>query len=500
MFTPVIMAGGAGTRLWPYSRKHYPKQFLPCIGEQSMLQQTLLRLKGLKTNPPIIICSEDHRFIVGEQLQQIGINNARILLEPEGRNTAPALASAALLQKNSDEILLALAADHFIADEAAFRKAVVQASELASQGHLVTFGIEPNKPETGYGYIKKGQSMEPFCSLSRLVDRFVEKPNKTTAQEYLDSGNYCWNSGMFMFRADVFLKELKSFRLDIYSACAQAVKDSQQEWDFTRLGKQAFLECPSESVDYAVMEQTQKAVVLPVSCGWNDVGSWSSILEIEESDSNGMVCHGDVQSVDSRNSYVRAESRLVSLVGVENLIVVETSDAVMVADRNQAQSVKRIVEALDQNSRSEAVTHRNVYRPWGSYDAIDEGHRYQVKRISVKPGARLSLQKHHHRAEHWIVVQGTALVARNDEELLLTENESVYIPVGCKHRLENPGKVTLELIEVQSGAYLGEDDIVRFEDTYGRVESGRAESDRIESTRVENVRIDSARTENSKVK
>ena len=468
MFTPVIMAGGAGTRLWPYSRKNYPKQFLPCIGEKSMLQQTLLRLEGLETRSPIIICAEEHRFIVGEQLQQIGISNARILLEPEGRNTAPALAAAALLQNNADDVLLALAADHFIADEAEFRKSVVKARSLAVEGHLVTFGIEPDKPETGYGYIRKGQTMKPLCNSSRKVDCFVEKPDRATAQAYLDSGDYCWNSGMFMFSAAAFLQELKSFRQDIYNACEKAVQESQQEWDFTRLGRDAFIACSSESVDYAVMEKTRKAVVLPVNCGWNDVGSWSSILEIEESDANGMACHGDVQTVDSENCYVRSENRLVSLVGVKDLIVVETSDAVMVADRNQSQSVKKIVESLDQQKRPEAVQHRNVYRPWGSYDAVDEGHRYQVKRISVKPGARLSLQKHHHRAEHWIIVQGTALVTRNDEELLLTENESVYIPVGCKHRLENPGKVMLELIEVQSGAYLGEDDIVRYEDTYGR--------------------------------
>ncbi|WP_062264924.1 mannose-1-phosphate guanylyltransferase/mannose-6-phosphate isomerase [Endozoicomonas arenosclerae] len=470
MFTPVILAGGSGTRLWPYSRKQYPKQFLPCLGKRSMLQQTLMRLEGLDAHPPVIICNEEHRFIVEEQLEELGMTNGSILLEPEGRNTAPALAVASLLLREENEVMVVLSADHFIKDEAAFRAAVVDAVNVSSQDYLVTFGIEPSAPETGYGYISKGDVLSSVSEEAYQVSSFVEKPDSETAKSYLESGQYYWNSGMFVFKPSLYLTELEQFRPDILSACRNAVSSAEHKWDFIRVDREAFLSCPSDSIDYAVMEKTQKSVLVPVSCGWSDVGSWSSIMELESGDQEGLTCYGDVESVNSKDCYVRSENRLVSLVGVKDLVVIETSDAVMIADKNDAQSVKDIVTALKKNDRQEALYHRHVYRPWGKYDSIDQGHRYQVKRISVKPGARLSLQKHHHRAEHWIVVKGTALVTRGSEQVLLSENESTYIPLGCTHRLENPGKVMLELIEVQSGAYLGEDDIVRFEDTYGRTD------------------------------
>ncbi len=467
MFVPVIMAGGSGTRLWPYSRKQFPKQFLACLGERTMLQQTVLRLEGLDCRPPIILCNEEHRFLVAEQLAEINIKDAHIVLEPEGRNTAPALALASFMARESDEVLLALAADHYIADQVAFQKAVVEAVEIAGQQKLVTFGIQPSSPETGYGYIHGGEAIADY-ERGQKVQSFVEKPNLKTAISYLESGNYYWNSGMFAFRPSVYIEELSRFRPDIVSACRNAWEKGEQKPDFFRVDALSFSACPDESIDYAVMERTERAVVLPIQCGWSDVGSWSSILDLDAKDSRGNACHGDVVTVDAQNCYVRSEYRLVSMVGTRDLIVVETSDGVLVADKNDVQSVKKVVDALKKQKRSEAISHREVYRPWGSYDAIASGHRYQVKRITVKPGASLSLQMHHHRAEHWVVVKGTALVTRGDEKIMLSENESTFIPLGCQHRLENPGKVNLELIEIQSGAYLGEDDIVRFEDNYGR--------------------------------
>ncbi|WP_263080780.1 mannose-1-phosphate guanylyltransferase/mannose-6-phosphate isomerase [Endozoicomonas sp. Mp262] len=464
MLVPVIMAGGSGSRLWPYSRQQYPKQFLPCLGEKTMLQETLLRLQGLDCAAPIILCNKDHRFLVAEQLEAIGITDASIIMEPEGRNTAPALALASLMEIKRNPVMLALAADHFIADQDAFRQAVVEAAAIAEQEQLVTFGIQPHSPETGYGYIRGGES---FSRQNRglRVHSFVEKPDLETAIHYLKSGEYFWNSGMFAFKPSVYLEELNAFQPDIVQACEKAWGRSEIKGPFISIEPRSFSECPNESVDYAVMEKTGSAVVLPINCGWSDVGSWSSIMDLTQKDNNGNACHGDVLTVDSQDCYVRSEHRLVSMVGVKDLVVVETSDGVLIANKEDVQSVKRVVDELKRDQRKEALCHREIYRPWGSYDAIDIGHRYQVKRITVKPGASLSLQMHHHRAEHWVVVQGTALITRGDEQIILSENESTFIPLGYPHRLENPGKVNLELIEIQSGSYLGEDDIVRFEDS-----------------------------------
>lgn len=463
---PVIMCGGSGTRLWPMSRGMYPKQFLPLAGSHSMLQETVLRLAPLNLQPPLLICNDEHRFIAAEQLHQLKLLKSGIILEPVGRNTAPAVALAALkaVQSGEDPLLLVLAADHVISDNAQFVLAVEQAKILAEQGKLVTFGIVPTHPETGYGYIRRGAALGAGFD----VARFVEKPDKATAQTYLDSGDYLWNSGMFLFKASRYLAELEAFRPDILAACQQAMANTQADLEFIRVDKQAFEACPEESIDYAVMEKTADAVTIPLDAGWSDVGSWSALWDVCAKDSFGNVFIGDVLSTNSQNSYVNAEQRLVSLVGVDNLVVVETKDAVLVADKNQVQHVKQIVDTLKQQQRPEARLHREVYRPWGKYDAIDQGERYQVKRITVKPGAKLSVQMHHHRAEHWIVVSGTAKVTNGEHEILLTENQSTYIPVGVIHALENPGKIPLELIEVQSGSYLGEDDIVRFEDRYGR--------------------------------
>jgi len=462
---PVVMSGGSGTRLWPLSRKHKPKQFLNLFGDDSMFQQTILRLDGLNNSPPIVVCNESHRFMVAEQLLEIDIEKPSILLEPVGRNTAPAIVSAAFqaLSREEDPVLLVLAADHVIADIDAFHQAIKLAEQQAMVGNLVTFGIVPTCAHTGYGYIQA----EEKATIS-AVQQFVEKPDSATAEAYLSSGDYYWNSGMFMFKASVLIEEMSKFHSDIVEQCRLAVANSEQDLDFVRLSKEAFEACPSDSIDYALMEKTQKAVVVPLDAGWNDVGSWSSLWECSQQDENNNVLKGDVEIQNVKNAYIHSEHRLVSAIGVENLVIVETADAVMVASKDQAQDIKDIVAKLKKQSRSEAENHRLCYRPWGYYDSIDLGERFQVKRIRVKPGASLSLQMHHHRAEHWVVVQGTAEVTREDEVFLLSENESTFIPVGQKHRLHNPGRVPLEIIEIQSGGYLGEDDIVRFQDNYHR--------------------------------
>ena len=463
---PVIMSGGSGTRLWPLSRKHKPKQFLTLFGDKTMFQETLIRLNGLDDlSSPIVVCNHDHRFMVAEQLQELDIANPAIVLEPCGRNTAPAIAIAALqaMVDGDDPILLVLAADHVIQHTQAFHHAVNIAKKEAEEGKLVTFGIVPTSANTGYGYIQA----EEKNAVSN-VKAFVEKPNLHTAMQYLDSGDYYWNSGMFMFKASVLLAEMERHSPAILSYCRDALKKSTHDLDFIRLDNQSFDGCPSDSLDYAVMEHTNKAVVVPLAAGWSDVGSWSSLWESAIQDENNNVLQGDVMLDDVQDSYIHSEHRLVSVLGVTNIVVVETPDAVMVASKDSAQNVKNIVERLKNSNRSEADMHRLCYRPWGQYDAIDKGDRFQVKRITVNPGASLSLQMHHHRAEHWIVVKGTAEVTCEDAITLLSENESTFIPVGKKHRLHNPGKFPLEIIEVQSGSYLGEDDIVRFEDNYHR--------------------------------
>lgn len=467
MILPVIMAGGSGSRLWPLSRQLNPKQFLQLCGDATLLQQTLARLEGLETTPPSIICNEDHRFMAAEQLRQMGESNASIFLEPVGRNTAPAIALAALqaTAAGDDPVMLVLAADHYIADQQAFQCAVGDAMKLAEEDKLVTFGIVPTQAETGYGYIQRGQSL-PYHGYA--VARFVEKPAVATAQAYLDAGDYYWNSGMFMFKASVYLKALGDFRPDILAACTRAMEHAHPDLDFVRIDAAAFEKCPSDSIDYAVMEKTQDAAVIPLDAGWSDIGSWSALWEIGAKSADSNVVHGDVIATDTHNSLIRAEHRMVSTIGVQDMVVVETKDVVMVAHKDRVQDVKKIVGHLNDQGRHEHINHREVYRPWGMYDSIDSGERYQVKRITVKPGARLSVQLHHHRAEHWIVVSGTAQITVAEETKILSENESIYIPLGKTHCLENPGKIPLELIEVQSGSYLGEDDIVRFDDVYGR--------------------------------
>ena len=463
---PVILSGGSGTRLWPLSRGQYPKQFLPLVAEKTMIQETMLRLGGLSNlQPPIAVCNEDHRFMMAEQLWEIGIKPAAIVLEPVGKNTAPAVAIAALSVK-PDDVLIVLPADHVIIDHKAFQQAVMEADQLARQGQLVTFGIVPTEPETGYGYIKRSDHQ---CGAAFAVDAFVEKPDRETAQRYVDSGDYFWNSGMFAFMAGSFLEELDKFNPDMLIACKEALKLSQKDLDFTRLDKEAFSACPSDSIDYAVMEKTDKAVVIPLNAGWNDVGSWSALWDVTRKNDSGNAVFGDVLTLETENSYLYSKNKLVVAIGVKDLVVVETDDALLVASKDKVQAVKDIVNELKLRQRKEADSHRKVYRPWGHYDSVDNGERHQTKRIVVKPGAKLSLQKHHHRAEHWIVVKGTALVTKDDQQILLAENESIYIPLGTVHCLENPGVIALEMVEVQSGSYLGEDDIVRFEDQYGRI-------------------------------
>jgi mannose-1-phosphate guanylyltransferase / mannose-6-phosphate isomerase len=469
---PVILSGGSGTRLWPLSREHYPKQLLPLVSERSLLQETVLRLDGLQeVSAPIVVCNEEHRFLVAEQLRQIDQTATTILLEPVGRNTAPALALAAeaLKATNGDAIILAMPADHVVQDGPGFRAAAVAGAQLAAQGHIVTFGIVPKSPETGYGYIRRAQPLGATAGAEAWhVDRFVEKPDRDTAERYLAAGGYFWNSGIFMVKASTWLEELTRFRADIAAACAEAYARGRADGDFYRIAKDAFTACPSDSIDYAVLEKTDRAVVMPLDVGWSDVGAWPAIRAACVHNGEGNVIKGDVLAHATRNTLVIAQSRFVATVGIEDLVVIETADAVLVAHKDRAQEVKGIVERLQQDGRIEAKTHRRVYRPWGSYEGVDSGARFQVKRIIVNPGAALSLQMHHHRAEHWIVVKGTARVTRGDEVFMITENQSTYIPIGTRHRLENPGAIPLEMIEVQSGSYLGEDDIVRFEDIYNR--------------------------------
>ena len=473
---PVILAGGSGTRLWPLSREHYPKQLLAFTGERSLLQETLARLDEFVVADPLLICNEEHRFLVAEQVRELGRRPANIVLEPLGRNTAPAatLAALAMTARASDGVMLVMPADHVIGDRAAFQAAVTRAVTLAGQNHLVTFGIVPTRAETGYGYIRGGAVIDGDAG-SREVAAFVEKPNAETAQAYIDSGDYYWNSGMFVMKADVWLAAMECYRPDILSACRRAYEQGTQDQDFYRVDKQAFAACPSDSIDYAVMEKLTaepmaglRAAVVPLDAAWSDVGAWSAIWEVGECDDNGNVTRGDVLAHATRNSLLISEHRLVAGVGLEDMVVVETADAVMVAHKSQTQDVKKIVEHLKAQNRSERLTHRRVHRPWGTYEGIDAGERFQVKRIVVKPGASLSLQMHHHRAEHWVVVRGTARVTCGEKVFLLTENQSTYISIGERHRLENPGTLPLEIIEVQSGAYLGEDDIVRYDDVYGR--------------------------------
>lgn len=467
MLIPVILAGGAGSRLWPLSRSLYPKQFLPLLGETTMLQTTLSRIAQLEAAPaPVVICNNEHRFIAAEQCRLAGVEPESIILEPVGRNTAPAVAVAALraLKVNPDACILVLPADHHIADEKAFAAAVDAAYQVAREGHLVTFGVKATRPETGYGYIRAPGSGDG----ARPIAGFVEKPELELAQSYVDSGEYFWNSGMFVFHAASLLEELERLAPDIHRACKQAIEGATEDMAFLRVDEQAWRSCPADSIDYAVMEKTSRGMMVPFSADWSDVGSWSSVREQSERDDAGNVARGDVYTEQCNNSMFYGGSRLLAGVGLDDIIVVDTLDAVLVAHADRAQDVKRIVEELETERRPEARLHRKVYRPWGSYDSIDNSERFQVKRLTVLPGATLSLQMHHHRAEHWIVVSGTALVTKNDDKFLLHENESTYIPMGTTHRLENPGKIVLEIIEVQCGAYLGEDDIVRFEDNYGR--------------------------------
>nr|WP_315493615.1 mannose-1-phosphate guanylyltransferase/mannose-6-phosphate isomerase [uncultured Rhodoferax sp.] len=480
LIQPVVLSGGSGTRLWPLSREKYPKQLLPLIGEDSLLQATVRRVEGiagLEVAAPLVVCNEEYRFVIAEQLRVMG-KPGTVVLEPLGRNTAPALtlAAQAAIKNGADPVLLVMPADHVIVNTQAFQAVVRQGAALAEAGAVVTFGITPDAPETGYGYIQSGDAFG--ADGAKRIARFVEKPDLATAQAYLDEGTYSWNSGLFMMRASVWLAALEVCRPDIAAACQMAWAQGREDGEFVRVGKEAFSQCPSDSIDYAVMERIAVGhaqavalpvgVVIPLSAGWSDVGAWEALWNVLPKDAEGNVAQGDVLMQDSRNTLALSEGRLIACVGVDDLIVVETADAILVAHKNKTQDVKKIVDRLKQAGRSEGQTHRKVFRPWGWYDSVDSGERFQVKRIVVKPGAALSLQMHHHRAEHWIVVSGTAKVTVGDKTLLLSENESTYIPLGTTHRLENPGKLALEMIEVQSGSYLGEDDIVRFEDVYGR--------------------------------
>lgn len=466
---PVILAGGSGTRLWPLSRKHYAKQYLSLDGTETMLQATVARIEALSCAAPYIICNEETRFLAAEQMRQIGQEEALILLEPAGRNTAPAIALAALeaISKDEDPVMLVMPADHKISDTSAFEKAVQAALPLACANQLVTFGIIPSRPETGYGYIRAGKAI--LNSDALMVDAFVEKPDIATAESYLAAGSYFWNSGIFVLRASRYLAELEAFRPDVMNACQAAYQGKQNDLHFLRFDETAFLACPSVSIDYAVMENTRDAVVLPIDAGWSDIGSWAALWEASEKNAEGNCEIGDVMNINGSDNYINAGSRLVAAVGLENMVVVETKDAVFVAPKARVGEIKELIAKMTDQGRPELDHHRVVYRPWGKYDSVDMGDRYQVKRITVNPGAKLSVQKHHHRAEHWIVVRGIAKVTRGEETILLSENQSTYIPLGEIHALENPGKISLELIEVQSGSYLGEDDIVRLEDNYGRV-------------------------------
>ena len=473
MIQPVILCGGSGTRLWPLSREHHPKPLHAVNGERTLLQQTAARCQGLAgTTEALLVCNEAHRFLVQSQLERVGARPKAIVLEPVGRGTAPALTLAAVHSVTADDpVLLAMPSDHFIAQSDAFRRAAEKAAALAGQGYLVTFGVPPACAETGYGYIRAGRALSPAAS---YVDSFVEKPDAATAQEYLESGQYLWNAGIFAVRASVWIDAIGTWRPDILKACERAYREGTRDGGFWRVGAASFADCPSDSIDYAVMERVcaesgaLQALVVELEAGWSDVGAWDAFWALEPKDADGNVIHGDVHAASTRNALLISQHRLVACIGLEDVVVVETPDAVMVARKDRAQSVGGIVSSLKAAGRSECLTHRKVHRPWGTYDGIERGERFQVKRIVVDPGASLSLQMHYHRAEHWIVVRGTARVTRGEETFLLTENESTYIPPGVRHRLENPGRLPLELIEVQSGAYLGEDDIVRFEDSYGR--------------------------------
>ena len=467
---PVILCGGAGSRLWPMSRKLLPKQFLPLVTEHTLLQDTALRLRGLKgAGAPVVIANQEHRFLVGDQLGAIGVAPRALLVEPVGRNTAPAIAAAALqvAREEPDAVLLVLPSDHLIGDVAAFHRASRQAAALAADGYLVTFGIAPTAPATGYGYIEEGSPVGKSRGAFR-IRRFVEKPSLAKAKTFLAKGGFLWNSGMFAFTARRYLEELGRFRPDILAAAKAALEGAARDLDFVRLEARAFAACPSDSVDYAVMERTGRGAVVRATMRWSDVGSWSALWEVGRKDKANNVARGDVWLHDAKGCYVRADGRHVSLLGAENLIVVETDDAVLVASRSRAQDVKEVVARLDRSGRNEHVSHRRVYRPWGYYETVDLGERYQVKRLMVKPGQSLSLQRHRKRAEHWVVVAGRARVTRGEDVLMLEENQSTFIPLGTRHRLENPGDAPLFLIEVQSGSYLGEDDIERFDDRYGR--------------------------------
>ncbi|EMZ81868.1 mannose-1-phosphate guanylyltransferase/mannose-6-phosphate isomerase [Escherichia coli] len=470
----VVMAGGTGSRLWPLSREHYPKQFLQLSGENTLLQSTLLRLSPLSCETPLVITNEQHRFVVAEQLRQIDQLRDNIILEPCGRNTAPAIALSAFtaLKRNEqqDPILLILAADHIISKADVFCDAIQKSKTVAEQGNIVTFGIIPEYAETGYGYIKKG---DPFKILPNITDdkfyhvqQFIEKPNHSTAEEYVSTGEYLWNSGMFMFKASVYLEELKKHRPDIYEICEQTASLSYNDLDFIRLPKHIFQDCPSESIDFAVMEKTKNCIVRPIDIGWSDVGSWHSLWDISDKTQDGDVCKGDILTYNTKNNYIYSESALVAAVGVEDIVIVQTKDAILVSKKTEVQDVKKIVEMLKEHERSEYISHREEFRPWGKFDAIDQGERYKVKKIVVKPGEGLSLRMHHHRSEHWIVLSGTAKVTLNDKTVLLAANESIYIPLGATYSLENPGIIPLNLIEVSSGDYLGEDDIVRQKERY----------------------------------
>ncbi len=471
MIIPVILSGGSGTRLWPLSRAMRPKQLLSLVSDATMIQETVSRLKGIQDlADPIVVCNEEHRFMIAEQMREIDVNTAAIILEPFGRNTAPAVAISAIKAMqiaDEDVVILVLPADHVIRDAQAFHKAVESGCLAARDNKLVTFGVIPDAPETGYGYIKAGEPLannENICQ----VEKFVEKPDKKTAESYIEQGSYYWNSGMFMFKASEYLNELETFNPEMLKDSKEALDKGVSDLDFIRLNKDIFEKCPGDSIDYAVMEKTSQAVVVPVNIGWNDIGSWTALWEVGKSDERGNVLHGDTCVIDSDNSYIHSENRLVSVVGVKDHVIVETADAVLVAHKDAAQNVKAIVDELKDTKREEALVPHKVYRPWGTYECIDCEERFQAKRIMVKPGARLSLQLHHHRAEHWIIVKGTAKVTCGEKEFIMSENESTYIPLGEKHRLENTGKIPLELIEVQTGSYLGEDDIVRFDDVYGR--------------------------------
>ncbi|MFC1798910.1 mannose-1-phosphate guanylyltransferase/mannose-6-phosphate isomerase [Thermodesulfobacteriota bacterium] len=472
MIVPVILAGGSGTRLWPLSREMHPKQLINLVDEKTMLQETILRLSGLENiGNPIIICNDSHRFIVAEQLREIEITTESILLEPTGRNTAPALAIAALklISQGLDPLLLILPADHIIKDASAFHDALNSGKPFAQEGSLVTFGIVPEMAETGYGYIRKGDQLSgPGSTEVFKIAEFVEKPDKNTAEEYFKSGLYCWNSGIFMFKASQVIGELKKYAPEIVKACERTLNSGKEDLDFFRLDAKSFEACPSNSIDYALMEKTDKGVMVSLKAGWNDLGSWEALWKVGKKNQNGNVMQGDVLTHDVKNSYLRATHRMIAAVGLENHIVIETTDAVLISPLDRVQEVKQLVDQLRSDKRPEAFLHRKVYRPWGAYEGIDISSRFHVKRITVNPGSILSLQKHFHRAEHWIVVKGIAIVTKGDDKFLLKEDESTYIPLGETHRLENPGKIDLELIEVQSGSYLGEDDIVRFEDVYGR--------------------------------